>query len=236
MLQGSPMRLLRAQLREAERSRRHPVAMHRGRARRHRAPLLGWPVLHGARHLRGVRARSEHRQLLHRDGIPRAQPGPAGDPQACRVDDAAGSARRGTPSPTEHRPDGLPLPHADEDGPGAGARGGSARCLGGACTGRRRAPRHRGRGVVRRRLLFRLAPCTRATDRRPRRQRLRSIPLRLLGLGHRGRARGERVDRDDLGSGLEAAAVQEPHAGPRNQDRRRRRSSPAPPIGASTPA
>jgi hypothetical protein len=78
---------------------------------------------------------------------PRGVPGQAAGrpclPAGARLPAGGRAARRGVPAAADHRPQRLPLPHPDQDRPGARAPGGRPRGLGRAVGRRRRAP---GRG------------------------------------------------------------------------------------------
>ena len=94
LLARTAVRLQRPDLREAARLRRHPVAVHRGGARRHGAPLHRRRLQHRPR-LRGdLRQGPAHGRGARRERLPREAAGGPRDPARRRVPTVARGDRR----------------------------------------------------------------------------------------------------------------------------------------------
>ena len=210
VLAGSPVRLLGAQPRAAARRRRDPVALHRrvaGRTERlyvddvfntepDNTETYGQDLITGRR-------RAPRR-------VPRQAAGRARIPARGGLPPVARGARAGRSRCAHHRPDDLPVPHAHQDRPGAGAAGRGPGRLGRAQ--RRRTPRALGVAEGDR---VRVRPPRGAVEGPARIGAIRPgvvfVPFHYgywdAGAGARG-AGGQRADDHRLGPGLQAADVQ----------------------------
>lgn len=213
---GQALRLHGPVLRRSPRGRWHPVALHRGAARGHRAPLHGRHHLGPPGRLRELRQGPGDRGGRGSGGVPLPQPGRQGRAQGGRVRRAARDAGRAVPLPALDGPYALPLPHPHQDRPGGTARRGGPRGVdGGERGGRGPARSRRGRSGGGHHPARRPSG-TVARHRHPAGTALRALPLRLLGHqgGRRpGRGRsGAGRERDDdyrLGPRVQAAPVQD---------------------------